>query len=182
MSKQPNARQYRNVAADMLRAAASERYPILIDRNAHPAVVLGCGVALVVAAGNRTDVALPELLNEATEAAYYVGDPHNPNVPDNAKNDMTDQERALAKAVLALVWECENKPPEQLFDRAFAYVAQQDLPSTLGLISVVVQLLAYIETLKPGVLAALGGELQMQAWVDAATEQLNTATDLEDLS
>lgn len=170
MTKQPNSRQYRNVCGDLLHAATSERYPVLVDRNAHPAVVLGCGVALVVAAGNRTDAGLPVLLNESTEMAYH------------SRSDLSDQERAVTKAVLALVWECHDKPPAQLFDRAFTYVAQRDLVNTLGLISVLVQMLAYIETLKPGVLADLDGELEMQAWVDAATVQLVTANDLEDLS
>ncbi|AZG44821.1 hypothetical protein [Gordonia insulae] len=177
-AKPPTMTQYRNVCHDMLRAASSAGYPVLIDRNAHPAVVLGCGVALVIAAGQRTDTGLEELLDECTEMAFFVG---SALTPPDCRVDLNDQERALAKAVLKLVREFHNQPAVLLFDRAFNYVAERDLADTLGLISVVVQLLQYIETLKPGVLGALDGELEMQAWVDRASEQLVTATDLEDL-
>lgn len=161
--------EYFTVARNILRAAMSESYPTVVDQAAHPGVVLGCAAALVIEAGDRTDDGLEMLLNEGAEMAYY------------SRSDLTDQERAVAKEMLRLAWVWHGKPNEFLFERARAWADVNYLADTLSLISVTVQLLQWIETLKTGVLADIDGELEMQAWVAQASEQLATTTTLEDL-
>lgn len=158
--------EYFAVARNILQAAASESYPSVVDQAA-PGDVLGVAAVLTIETLDRLDDEM--VLAEAVEVAYY------------SRSDLTDQERAIVIEALELLTSWDGLPKRDVLDRASARAAFTNPVDVLAVVSVIVQLLQFAETLKPGVLAALDGELEMQAWVAKASEKLAITTTLEDL-
>ncbi|SBS79645.1 hypothetical protein MHPYR_880003 [uncultured Mycobacterium sp.] len=165
----PNAHQFRTVAADLL-GAARAAHPVIVDHSPNPAVVLAVAAALIRAAGSRTDVGLKSVIHTAAES-IIDGRRAKPATVTHREADIATEALLLARPWKHGDPDAADMSLQQLYDRAEVWAMTHDLVDVLAVIGVAVQLLQFIETLQPGVLAQLAGEIEKQQWVAYMTEQ-----------
>ncbi|KUI13389.1 hypothetical protein AU192_24725 [Mycobacterium lehmannii] len=165
------------MAADLLSAARSGGYPVIIDRGADPGTVLAVLATLIRVAGERTDVGITSLLEMCGEALVH-GD---------IQGSLTHREGEIGIETLALArpWSGrdQNDGPitlQQLHDRATAWAMSHDLVDALAVISVGVQLLAFVESIQPGILTPMAEWIERERWLAHVDEQLSDTTELEE--
>jgi hypothetical protein len=132
-------KELQGMALDLLAQARSGDYPVDVDPGTDAGAKLAVLAMLTRVAGNRTDIGADALLHIAEETF----------VPGLCSGTLSADEAVTAADVVLLA---RRGSLEDLHDRAIAWEAMHDVADTLAALSVGIQLLQYIDKLRPGVL------------------------------
>lgn len=140
-------RQMRNTAMDLIDAARGDSpYPRLVDRGAHPAVIMAAAAVLVRAAAECTDVGAELVLSTARQSI----------VEGRTNGTVTALEANVAVTVLQLA-DPRREDIRVIFDRAESWADTRGLLDSLDVIVAAVDLLRFVTTLMPDPDAVLDG-------------------------